>query len=172
MCESFLEKSRHNDHDQNNIELGPSSSFQLDFDTQIDELLESMPIRADSKNLDNKSNNSKQKCLVNLLKALESKERAAELMLEEASVEAKRKLSLISQITNSFVVQKDSLVIEQFLPRMVEFYKTQQINSTSRNEKSNVNFEPNLSSLKIKSQWTCFLSDSFSFNFVFRNESW
>ena len=120
----------------------------------------------------NKSNNSKQKCLVNLLKALESKERAAELMLEEASVEAKRKLSLISQITNSFVVQKDSLVIEQFLPRMVEFYKTQQINSTSRNEKSNVNFEPNLSSLKIKSQWTCFLSDSFSFNFVFRNESW
>lgn len=170
MRENFLEKLNHTQLDD------AVGSFQLDFDQQIDEIIESKTNSIANGPAASRLDEQKQKCLGNVLKALENKERAADLIIEEASVEAKRKLSLISELTNINVL-KQSAYHRQVLPRVVEFYNDEFATAIriepdeSDIGKSNNTTISSLTRFKLTTHWTCFLGDSFSFNFVFRNES-
>lgn len=146
-------------------------SFSLDFDQQIDEIFETsiqkLPETAIKQPI---TGDMKQTCMENLAKALERKQREADLILDEACVEIRRKLSLISELSSFYSLRSgDDQSMKQILPRLIEFYNSEIKNSTKTTLQD---VHGNLPNFRIELTWTCYLNESFSFNFLVFNDSW
>lgn len=135
-------------------------------DEQVDSLIDSL-----GNNNHNNFVEKKEGCIENLVKALAAKQRLADVILNEASIELQRKLALISELTNLYSLRStDSSTLALLLPRLVEFYSSGITCKTSRIDKKAVNGE-HFSRFKLQFTWTCHLNGCFSFNFVFLNNS-
>lgn len=168
MRESILRKEEFNNR-----------SFDFELGQQIDELDTFSSEHLVQKNSENELpllEQNKICALNNIIKILESKMRSADLILNEAMVEVKRKYSLISELTSIYSFNKCNNVdmLNRFLPKLIEFYKSE-INLKVENKTENRNKLNNLSEsravFKFELSWTCYLNDCFSLNFIFLNQS-
>ena len=109
----------------------------------------------------NENKSKKQNCMNALYSVLENKRHLSELLLKEALEEANKKRSFIFE-----AIDINNQHIETQLPKLIKLYSS---NSKSNHNISTVDKNKQNTQFELKSTWTCYLDQSFFFNFIFKN---
>ena len=96
-----------------------------------------------------------------LYSVLENKRHLSELLLKEALEEANKKRSFIFE-----AIDINNQHLETQLPKLIKLYSS---NSKSNHNISTVDKNKQNTQFELKSTWTCYLDQSFFFNFIFKN---